>query len=481
MHEIFDRITLNELYDGLKEKKIKVKDLALYVIENIKKYEEKINAFITLRNEDEIIEEAEKMDSRYPAYLRSPISGIPVAVKDNIAVKEMPLTCGSRILLGYKSPYDATVIERMKEDNALLVGKTNLDEFAMGSTGEFSYFGATKNPLNLEYVSGGSSSGSAAAVAAGFAFYALGSDTGGSVRLPAFYTGTVGFKPTYGRLSRYGLVAFASSLDQIGIIGRSVKDVELVFTRISGYDEMDSTSYPKGPYSLKEREGIDVKSLTIGIPLHLIDKVKEEEIKDSLFDVIERFKSVGIKLEEVELNHAEYAVPSYQVISTSEASSNLSRYDGVRYGLRQEGEDLIEMYFKTRGAGFGNEVKRRILLGTFALSSGYYDAYYAQAQKVRRIIRDELDEVFKKVDIVILPPAPQFPPRIGEGIKDPISLYLLDVFTTLANLTGMPAISIPLTKRSQAGFSLGFQLMSPPFTEGKLFALSQFFEAELDG
>ncbi len=479
MHDIF-KLSLNEIHKRLKNKELDVKDLALYVLENIKKTEERVNAFITLRDEDEIIEEAEKFDASYPDYLKSPLSGIPVAIKDNISVKGMPLTCASRILLGYKAPYDATVVKKMREDNVLIMGKTNLDEFAMGSTGEYSYFGATKNPLNIEYVPGGSSSGSAAAVAAGYAFYALGSDTGGSVRLPAFYTGTVGFKPTYGRLSRYGLVAFASSLDQIGIIARSVEDVETVFGKISCYDELDSTSYPKKPYSLKEREGLNVKSFILGVPFDLVERVKEEEIKKSLFDVIERFKSAGISVKEIKLPHAEYAVPAYQVISTSEASSNLSRYDGIRYGLREEGKDLMEIYFKTRGSGFGNEVKRRILLGTFALSSGYYDAYYAQAQKVRHIIKNELDGVFENVDAIIMPSAPQFPPKIGEGIKDPISLYLLDMFTTLANLAGIPAISIPLSKRSEDGFALGFQIMTPAFSEGKLFALSEFFERELD-
>ena len=480
MDELFD-IDILEIHKRLKNKELSVKDLTLFVLENIKRREEELNAFITLRDEDDILKDAEGLDARYPDYLRSPISGIPIAIKDNISVKDMPLTCASRILLGYKAPYDATCVKKLKENNALLLGKTNLDEFAMGSTGEYSYFGATKNPLNLEYVPGGSSSGSAAAVKAGFAFYALGSDTGGSVRLPAFYTEVVGFKPTYGRISRYGLVAFASSLDQVGIIARSAKDAEVVFAHISGFDEHDSTSYPMPPYRVEESEKVNIKELTIGVPYSLIEKVKEEEIKNAVLEVIERFKNAGLTVLDIDLPHAEYAVYVYQVVATSEASSNLSRYDGVRYGLRAKAEDLMSTYFKTRGEGFGDEVKRRILLGTFALSTGYYDEYYQKAQKVRRLIKEDTDSVFRRVDGIILPVSPSFPPRLGEGIKDPISLYLLDTFTTLANLSGIPAISIPLKKRSKEGFALGFQLMTQAFREDKLFALSKFFENSLDG
>ncbi len=480
MDEIFN-LGLTEIHEKLKKKELNVKDLALYVLENIRRKEEEINAFITVKDDDELISEAERLDAHFPEYLKSVVSGIPMAIKDNISVKDMPLTCASRILLGYKAPYDATAVKRLKEQNALVIGKTNLDEFAMGSTGEYSYFGPTKNPLNSKHVPGGSSSGSAASVKAGFAFYALGSDTGGSVRLPAFYTGTVGFKPTYGRISRYGLVAFASSLDHIGIISRSVEDAELVFEHISGFDEKDSTSYPLGAYSSEESKNINPKSLKIGVPFGLIDRVKEQEIKDSILDVVERFKNDGFSVQKIELPHAEYAVYVYQVVATSEASSNLSRYDGVRYGLRLEGDDLMETYLNTRGEGFGDEVKRRILLGTFALSSGYYDEYYAHAQKVRRLIKNDLDKIFEGLDAIILPTAPEFPPELGEGIKDPISLYLLDMFTTLANLAGIPAISIPLKQRSKNGFALGFQIMTQAFKEDRLFALSKFFEKELDG
>ena len=476
MHEVFS-LSLTEIHERLKNREFDVKDLVLYVLENIKRTEDRINAFITLRDEEEIISEAEKLDASYPDYLLSPLSGIPVAIKDNISVKDMPLTCASRILLGYRAPYDATVVKKLREQNALIVGKTNLDEFAMGSTGEYSYFGATQNPVVPGHVPGGSSSGSAAAVAAGYAFYALGSDTGGSVRLPAFYTGTVGFKPTYGRLSRFGLVAFASSLDQIGIITRNVKDAELVFSHISGYDPKDSTSYPVESYSPGK---LDVRTLKIGVPYALLEKVKEEEIKSSVLEAIEKFKSYGIEVKEVSLPYAEHSVVVYQVVSTSEASSNLSRYDGVRYGLRIEGDDLIDTYFKTRGEGFGKEVKRRILLGTFALSSGYYDEYYARAQKLRRLIKENLDRAFQDVDAILLPTAPEFPPKLGEGIKDPVSLYLLDIFTTIANLAGIPAISLPTRRKSKAGFPLGFQLMSNAFSESRLFALARLFEEELD-
>ena len=476
MHEIF-ALSLNNIHEKLKKGELNVKDLVLYVLENIKRAEERVNAFITLREDDEILNEAEKLDAIYPKYLTSPLSGVPVAIKDNISVKGLPLTCGSRILLGYKAPYDATVVEKLKHHNAVIIGKANLDEFAMGATGEYSYFGPTQNPVVPGHVPGGSSSGSAAAVAAGFAFYALGSDTGGSVRLPAFYTGTVGFKPTYGRLSRFGLVAFASSLDQIGIITRSVKDAEVVFSYISGYDPKDSTSYPVDPYIKKE---IDVHNLKIGIPYNLFEKIKEEEIKNSVLSVAERYKTYGIEVKEISLPHAEHSVVVYQVVSTSEASSNLARYDGVRYGLRIKGEDLIDTYFRTRGEGFGKEVKRRILLGTFALSSGYYDEYYARAQRLRRLIKEDLSRAFQEVDAIILPVAPEFPPVLGEGIKDPVSLYLLDIFTTIANLAGIPAIAIPVKRRSKKGFPLGFQLMSDAFSEDKLFALGMLFEKELD-
>ncbi len=480
MNEIFS-LRISDIHEKLKNEELDVKDLVLYALENIKQQEEKINAFITLKDEDDIISEAEKLDSSHPEYLNSPLAGIPVSIKDNIAVKGMPLTCASRILLGFKSPYDAGVIEKIKSDNGLIIGKTNLDEFAMGATGEYSYFGPTKNPLDLKRVPGGSSSGSAAAVAAGFSFYALGSDTGGSVRLPAFYTGTVGFKPTYGRLSRYGLVAFASSLDQVGIITRHVEDAEVVFERISGYDGRDSTSYPISSYNSKEKEELDVKQFVLGVPYDLIERIKEKEIKDSIIEVIERFKQAGFSIRKISIPHAKYAVEVYQVVATSEASTNLSRYDGVRYGLRVEGEDLIDTYFRTRGEGFGKEVKRRILLGTFTLSSGYYDAYYAKAQKIRMLIKRELNDVFNDVDAIILPTAPSFPPALGEGTNDPISLYLLDMFTTLANLAGIPAITLPLERRSKDGLALGFQIMTDAFCEAKLFKLAEFFKKELDG
>jgi len=423
-------------------------------IEKIKKEDASYNSFVEIF-EERSLERAGKIDSmlanNQPA---GALAGIPVAVKDNIVIKGKSATCASKILEGFVSPYDAEVILRLEEAGAIIIGRTNMDEFAMGSSTETSVYGVTRNPVDTSRVPGGSSGGSAAAVAAGLVPYAIGSDTGGSVRQPASFCGVCGMKPSYGAVSRYGLIAFASSLDQIGPFAKDMAGIEKVFNVIAGFDEKDETSreIEKNP-ARKEK-------IVCGVPREYMNC--SGNVKD-LFD--KALKKLGDDFEiiDVSLPSTEYAVSVYYIIAPSEASSNLARFDGIRYGMRADSEGLIDGYFKTRGKGFGDEVKRRIMIGSFALSSGYYDAYYLKALKVRRLIKNEFEKVFEKADVIISPTSPRTAFKIGE-ITDPLSLYLQDIFTIPANMAGIPALSIPCGN-DKDGLPAGFQIMAPRFQD----------------
>ncbi|MDP1853850.1 MAG: Asp-tRNA(Asn)/Glu-tRNA(Gln) amidotransferase subunit GatA [Candidatus Omnitrophota bacterium] len=407
-----------------------------------------------------------------------PLSGIPVSIKDNICVKDDETTCASKILSGFKPPYDAEVIRRLKDAGAILWGKTNMDEFAFGSSTENSSYGPTRNPHNLECVPGGSSGGSAAAVAADETIISLGSDTGGSIRQPAAFCGVVGLKPTYGRVSRYGLIAFASSLDQIGPITKDVRDCAVMMNIISGYDPKDSTSANiEVPDFTKSLNG-EIKNLRVGLPKEYFTHGMDNEVKAAMDEAIATLKTKGAKFIEISLPHTEYAVAVYYIVATAEASSNLARFDGVQYGFRQmNSSGLIDMYKNSRGEGFGNEAKRRIILGTYVLSSGYYDAYYLRAQKVRTLIKRDFDTAFKEIDCIITPTSPTPAFKIGEKATDPLKMYLSDIYTISVNLAGVPAISIPcgFTKEK---LPVGLQIIAKPFDEEMLFKAAFAYESQ---
>ena len=404
------------------------------------------------------------------------LSGIPVLIKDNICVKDEATTCASKILKGFKPPYDATVVKKLEGAGAILIGKANMDEFAFGSSCETSCYGPTKNPWDLARIPGGSSGGSAAAVAADETIAALGSDTGGSIRQPAALCGVVGLKPTYGRVSRYGLIAFASSLDQIGPITKDVEDAALILSVIAGYDEMDSTSVDLPVPDYARALSKDVKGMRIGVPKEYFIKGLDKEVEGSVKAAIELLKSKGAEVIEISLPHTEYAVGTYYIVATAEASSNLARFDGVQYGLRAEGaKDMIDMYIKTRSLGFGDEAKRRILLGTYCLSTGYYDAYYLKAQKVRTKIKEDFDRAFEVCDCIITPTSPTPAFRIGEKTNDPLSMYLSDIYTIPANLAGLPAMSVPCGF-TKGGLPIGMQILAKAFGEEAIFRAAYTFE-----
>jgi aspartyl-tRNA(Asn)/glutamyl-tRNA(Gln) amidotransferase subunit A len=405
-----------------------------------------------------------------------PLKGVAIAVKDNICTKGMRTSCGSRILNNYTAHYDATAIERLNQAGAVVIGKTNMDEFAMGSSNETSAFGPAKNPWDVTRVPGGSSGGSAVAVASGVCRVSLGSETGGSVRQPASLCGIVGFKPTYGRISRYGLVAFASSLDNIGVFGASVRDVADVLAVIAGRDEKDSTSADVPVPDYSSMLGQEIAGKTIGIPRALLGEGLDEEVRESVLQSIQNFKELGAEIVDVELPHAKYGIAVYYIIATAEASSNLARYDGVRYGFRAEGSrNLREMYFSTREEGFGPEVKRRIMLGTYVLSSGYYDAYYSKAQKVRAMVKNDYIAAFQKCDAILTPTSPSVAFPLGAKSDDPLAMYLNDIYTVSANLAGIPAISIP-SGLSSEGLPIGLQLIGNFWSEPTLLNLAHKYE-----
>ena len=468
-------LTIVQVRQGLKKKEFSALELCKSYLDEISKKDKEISAFL-LVSEDLAISQAKRIDETISSGDEiSALAGIPMAVKDNILTEGLGCTAGSRILKNYIAPYDATVVKKIKESGAVILGKTNLDEFAMGASTENSAFGPTKNPYDLSRVAGGSSGGSAAAVAAQMSCFALGSDTGGSIRQPASFCGVVGLKPTYGAVSRYGLIAFASSLDQVGPITKTIEDARIVFEAISGKDEMDSTSVEP---VVRNQAPADIKSLKIGIPKEYFTKGIDPDVEKIIREEIKKYELAGAKIEEISLPHSEYALACYYIIAPCEASANLARYDGIKYGFSavndKEAKNLLEVYLKSRGQGFGDEVRRRIMLGTYALSSGYYEAYYLKAQKVRTLIRQDFEKAFEKVDVILTPTSP-FPAfKIGEKTEDPLAMYLSDVFTSAVNLAGLPAVSVP------AGFSgnlpVGLQIIGKPFEENKILDIATVSE-----
>ncbi len=413
--------------------------------------------------------------------MTSPLAGVPTAIKDNLCTKGMRTTCSSNILYNFVPTYTAEAVLNLEKAGAVILGKTNMDEFAMGSTTETSAFGVTRNPWNLEHVPGGSSGGSCAAVAAGESFYALGSDTGGSIRQPSSFCGVTGIKPTYGTVSRYGLIAYGSSLDQVGPIARDVSDCAAVLEAISSYDKKDSTSIFRKDLDFTTALQNNVKGLKIGIPKDYLGEGLDEEVKKSILEAAKVFKDKGAIIEEFDLSLVEYAIPAYYVIASAEASSNLSRFDGVKYGLRaKEYEGLHQMYKKSRSEGFGTEVKRRIMLGSFVLSSGYYDAYYLKALRTKALIKQAFDKAFKTYDVILGPVAPSTAPKIGESLKDPLKMYLGDIYTISVNLAGFPAMTLPCGK-DKNGLPIGLQLIGDCFQEKKIIRAAYTFEQTKEG
>jgi len=443
-------------------------------LDNAESLNETLNSFLSVERDDALAR-SEKLDSDGT---NGGLNGVAIAVKDNICTQGMQTTCGSRILFNYKAQYDATAVSRLYDAGAVIIGKTNMDEFAMGSSNETSAFGIVRNPWDTDRVPGGSSGGSAVAVASGVVRASLGSETGGSVRQPASLCGIVGLKPTYGRISRYGLVAFASSLDNIGVFGQSTKDVADVLGVIAGRDELDATSADVPVPDYSAGLSADITGKTIGIPQALFGEGLDGEIRDAVKQSIENFRSLGADIVDVELPHAKYGIAVYYIIATAEASANLARYDGVRYGFRAEDADeLRKMYFKTREEGFGAEVKRRIMLGTYVLSSGYYDAYYSKAQKVRALVKRDYKEAFTKCDAILTPTSPSVAFKIGEKSDDPLAMYLSDIYTVSANLAGVPAISVPCGLSSE-GLPIGAQLIGNFWSEDLLLNLGSRYESE---
>lgn len=471
LHQLSISAALRRLQSG----EICAEDLTIACLDRIEKSNKLLNAFLNV-DAEKALSEARRADAiRKVAKSEKSLLGVPIALKDNLALKDAPLSCASKILSNFTSPYDSGVAENLKKAGAILMGRLNLDEFAMGSSTENSAFGCTRNPWDLSRIPGGSSGGSAAAVAADLCIGALGSDTGGSIRQPAAFCGCVGLKPSYGRVSRYGLVAFASSLDQIGTMTKTVEDAALLLKIISGHDSRDSTSVPDAVPDFISNLDRNIKGLRIGLPKEYFIKGLDPEVRGSIEEAIETFQSLGAEMVEVSLPHSEYAIATYYLIATAEASANLARFEGIRYGLRIYGKDAFTLNARTRGRGFGAEVKRRILLGTYALSSGYYEDYYLRAQKVRTLICQDFEKAFEKADILLSPttPVPAF--SIGEK-SDPLQMYLLDIFTIPANLTGTCAISLPCGFSDSPKLPIGLQLIGKPFGEMRLLQVAQAFE-----
>ena len=471
-------LTVHELMDKLEKKELSSEEITQAYADRISEKEKDVNAFVTTTCED-ALKKAKEIDAkRANDEETKSFAGIPIGIKDNLCTKGVKTTCSSKMLENFVAPYDATVVEKLNEEEIISLGKLNMDEFAMGASTEYSYFKKTSNPWNLSRVPGGSSGGSAAAVAAELVPWALGSDTGGSIRQPASFCGVVGLKPTYGLVSRYGLVAFASSLDQIGPITKDVKDAALLLNIIAGHDERDTTSYdmPKKDYT-KALTG-DVKGLKIGVPKEFFGEGIDQEVKEKLQEAIATYKELGAEIEEFSLNIAEYALATYYIIACAEASSNLGRFDGIRYGHRTENfTDLKELYRNSRSEGFGAEVKRRIILGTYVLSSGYYDAYYKKAQKVRTLVKNEFDKAFEKYDVLLTPTSPTVAFELGTRKNNPLEMYLADICTVSVNIAGLPGISIPCGVNSE-GMPVGMQLIGNRFEEEKILNTAYAFEKE---
>lgn len=461
-------LTAVELGKKIKAKEISVVDAVKASIEQIEKVEKDVHSFVTIDREG-ALERAEEVQKLIDGgTLTGPLAGVPVAIKDNMCTKDMLTTCSSKILGNFKPTFTAEAVRNLEKSGAVIIGKTNMDEFAMGSTTETSYYGETKNPWNLKHVPGGSSGGSCAAVAAEECPYALGSDTGGSIRQPSSFCGVVGIKPTYGTVSRYGLIAYGSSLDQIGPIARDVTDCATILEAIASHDPKDSTSIAREKYDFTSALVEDVKGMKIGIPKDYFGEGLDPEVKEKILDAVKVLEEKGAIVEEFDLDLVQYAIPAYYVIASAEASSNLSRFDGVKYGYRtEEYEGLHNMYKKTRSEGFGPEVKRRIMLGSFVLSSGYYDAYYLKALRTKALIKQEFDKAFAKYDVIIAPAAPTTAPELGKSLSDPLKMYLGDIYTISVNLAGLPGISLPVGTDSK-GLPIGMQIVGDCFEENKI-------------
>ena len=469
-------LTAVELGKKIKAKEITVVDAVKASLEQIKKLEPVVHAYVTV-DEEGALKKAEEVQRRIDdGTLTGPLAGVPVAIKDNMCTKNLLTTCSSKILYNFVPTFSAEAVINLEKAGAVILGKTNMDEFAMGSTTETSAYGVTRNPWDPEHVPGGSSGGSCAAVAAEECFFALGSDTGGSIRQPSSFCGVTGIKPTYGTVSRYGLIAYGSSLDQIGPIARDVTDCATILEVISSYDKKDSTSIPREDMDFTSALVDDVKGMRIGIPRDYLGEGLDEEVKEAILKAAKVLEDKGAIVEEFDLGLVKYAIPAYYVIASAEASSNLSRFDGVKYGLRvKEYEGLHEMYKKSRSEGFGEEVKRRIMLGSFVLSSGYYDAYYLKALRTKALTKKEFDKAFEKYDVILGPAAPSTAPKLGESLSDPLKMYLGDIYTISVNLAGLPGMTVPCGKDS-AGLPIGLQLIGDCFQEKKIIRAGYAFE-----
>ena len=473
--DIFSMTAL-ELGRKIKAKEITVKEAVEACLKQIDKVEDKVNSFVTIDREKAFNRAEEVQRGIEDGTYTGPLAGVPVAIKDNMCTKGMLTTCSSRILENFNPTYTAEAVLNLEKAGAVIIGKTNMDEFAMGSTTETSYYGETKNPWNLEHVPGGSSGGSCAAVAAMEVPYALGSDTGGSIRQPSSYCGVVGIKPTYGTVSRYGLIAYGSSLDQIGPIARDVSDCAAILETIASHDVKDSTSMERTDTDFTSALVNDVKGMRIGIPQDYFGEGLDPEVAEPILEAAKVLEEAGASVERFDLGLVKYAIPAYYVIASAEASSNLARFDGVKYGYRTaDYEELHGMYKKTRSEGFGPEVKRRIMLGSFVLSSGYYDAYYLKALKTKALIKKAFDQAFTKYDMILAPAAPTTAPKLGSSLSDPLKMYLGDIYTISVNLAGLPGISIPVGRDSK-GLPVGMQLIGDCFQEKKLFRAAYTYE-----
>ena len=469
-------LTALELGRKIKEKEITAVEAVQAVLDQIRTVEPTIHGYVSY-DEESALKRAEEVQKKIDdGTLTGPLAGVPMAVKDNICTKGYKTTCSSKILENFVPTYAAQAVENLIDAGVIIIGKTNMDEFAMGSTTETSAFGPTRNPWNEEHVPGGSSGGSAAAVAAGECFMALGSDTGGSIRQPASFCGITGMKPTYGTISRYGLIAYGSSLDQIGPMAKNVSDCAALLEAVASYDKKDSTSIEREEYDFTQALVDDVKGMKIGIPKDYFGEGLDPEVREAVMAAAKTLEEKGALIEEFDLGLVEYAIPAYYVIAAAEASSNLSRFDGIKYGYRARGTDgLHDMYKKTRSEGFGPEVKRRIMLGSFVLSSGYYDAYYLKALRTKALIKQEFDKAFASYDLILGPAAPTTAPKLGESLSDPIKMYLGDIYTISANLAGLPGISVPCGK-DKKGLPIGLQLLGDCFQEKKLIRAAFAYE-----
>lgn len=475
---MLNQLTISELTARLGRREVSAREAVQACIDRVNRIEGNLHAFIS-HNDADALAQAAAADQALAAgetHAQHPLLGVPIGIKDVLAVKDQPLNCGSRILGKFISPYDATAIEKLKAAGAIIYGRLNMDEFAMGSSTENSAFGVTRNPWDTTRIPGGSSGGSAAAVAADEVIATLGTDTGGSIRQPAALCGCVGMKPTYGRVSRYGLVAFASSLDQIGSFSKDVRDTATILKVISGHDPRDSTSVNQPVPDYTAALDGNIKGLRLGLPREYMIGGLDPEVKAAVDVAVKQLQSLGATVEEISLPHTEYAAATYYIIAPAEASANLARFDGIRYGARVDGADPIELYCKTRGAGFGAEVKRRIILGTYVLSSGYYDAYYLRAQKVRTLIRQDFLKAFEKVDAIVTPTTPTAAFKIGEKSDDPLQMYLSDVFTISCNLAGICGVSLPCGFTKSPKLPIGLQLLGKPFGEETILKIAHAYE-----